>query len=244
VEFFGLALSLLPPSDREEGFRGTACLRTATLSISAPGQGSHQRGAPLPSFPVLHQLHISHPQERWWHEAHPQPKEVERCSSGHSTLPDGDSRGRLPRTLAGRLGNVHRPLGRLLPRPFAPFHKEVHEVWVEGQALPVPGPSIWSIPSPQSLHVPNSSSQGEFRVQAPRRGGMAVGHSLPPPPPPPPFLFRAYGGKGDPWIFHYRLCFPEAASHPGEDIDFSVLVTLVGIEAPLVRLHYFRALMI
>jgi hypothetical protein len=34
VEFFGLALSRLLPSDREKGFRGTACLRAGTLSTS------------------------------------------------------------------------------------------------------------------------------------------------------------------------------------------------------------------
>jgi hypothetical protein len=34
VEFFGLALSRLLPSDREEGFRGMACLRAGTLSTS------------------------------------------------------------------------------------------------------------------------------------------------------------------------------------------------------------------
>jgi hypothetical protein len=38
-EIFSVLLSLLLPSDKEEGFRGTACLRAATLSTSGLKKG-------------------------------------------------------------------------------------------------------------------------------------------------------------------------------------------------------------
>jgi hypothetical protein len=42
VEFFGLAIFRLLPSDREEGFRGTACLRAGTLYTSGRRLLQHQ----------------------------------------------------------------------------------------------------------------------------------------------------------------------------------------------------------
>jgi hypothetical protein len=131
---------------------------------------------------VLHQPHFSRPQERWQHESHPQPQEVERRLSGYSTLPDGDGAGCLPCSPAGRLGDIHRPQRHLLPCSSTPVDMQVHEVWLEGQTLPVPGPTHRPVPSPQSLHVHHQGYQGDFHFQA-SPGGLH----------PPPFLFWACG---------------------------------------------------
>jgi hypothetical protein len=42
------------------------------------------------SSSMLHQLHFSLPQEKWWHAPHSQLKKVECGAPGHPILPHGD----------------------------------------------------------------------------------------------------------------------------------------------------------
>jgi hypothetical protein len=88
---------------------------------------------------------------------------------------------------------------------------------------------------------------GVFLYHGPQWGGVRWPSAIHSPPSPvalpPCFCFGAYGRKGDPWIFHYRLCFPEVATQE-KTLTFSVLVTLVAIEAPSVRLPSVSALVI
>ena len=96
-------------------------------------------------------------------ETHLRPEQSESFPQNRK-IQDGDTRNHQDLSPKGRMGNLHRLQGRLLPHPHTGTVQEVPEISFPGSDLPVQSTAIRSVDSPHGVHYYS-------------KGGKADGHS-------------------------------------------------------------------
>jgi hypothetical protein len=108
---------------------------------SSTREGGHRGGAAASSS-QLHQQHFFSSEEEWEDAPRHQPQEIERSALGYPSLQDGVPPGRPPRHPSWGLGGLHRPEGRILPRPHQRCEQEVPPLRLERTPIPVLCPPL------------------------------------------------------------------------------------------------------
>ena len=129
---------------------------------SAYGQKCHRTSSQAGLTRVL-QPTIFSPKTQQQVETHLRPEQSESFPQDRK-IQDGDTGNDQDLSPKGRMGNLHRLQGRLLPHPHTGTVQEVPEISFPGSDLPVQSTAIRSVDSPHGVHYYS-------------KGGKADGHS-------------------------------------------------------------------
>ena len=117
---------------------------------SAYGPKCHRTSSQTGLTRVL-QPTIFSPQTQQQVETHLRPEQSESFPQDRK-IQDGDTGNHQDLSPKGRMGNLHRLQGCLLPHPYAGTVLEVPEISFPGSDLPVQSTAIWSVDSSHGVY--------------------------------------------------------------------------------------------